>query len=279
MKLEELFAHTDRDNLVVELTPEMATDWIDHCNTHNRKLVDSHVEYLVEEMKAGRWRLTHQGIAFSSNRVLLDGQHRLWAAALAGITVPIRVFVNEPPEAMEVLDTGQRRRNDQILSLTAGLGDVTCNELSTLRAMYLGIGLTRRRSPGDEGTLLARHLDAVRFALACLGHQGRVKNVATAVTRAVLARAWYSADHAQLRHFADVLMSGRPIGEHDEPIMLLFQALARMAGNRKAASRRECYGLAERALAAFLGHERLARLYPARQELFPLPEETQPAAA
>jgi len=60
MKLEELFVRTDRYNFVVDLTPEIATDWIDHCNTHNRKLIDSHVEYLANELKAGRWRLTHQ---------------------------------------------------------------------------------------------------------------------------------------------------------------------------------------------------------------------------
>jgi hypothetical protein len=278
MKTEELFARADRYNFVLDLTPEIADDWLMHCNPHNRKLMDNHVEYLASEMKAGRWRLTHQGIAFSTNRVLLDGQHRLWAVALSGVTVPMRVFVNEPPEAMEALDTGQRRRNDQILTLTAGLGEVTCKELATLRAMYMGFG-QRRRSPGEEGALLARHLDAVRFALECLGRRERVKNVATAMTRAVLARAWYSAEHAQLRHFADVLTSGRPLGEHDEPIMLLFQALVRMTHNRNAAGRRECYSLTERALAAFLNRERLTRLYPARQELFPLPEEAQPAAA
>ncbi len=279
MKLEDLFVRTDRYNFVLELTPEIALDWIDHCNTHNRKMVDSHVDYLAEEMRAGRWRLTHQGIAFSTNRVLLDGQHRLWAVAMSGITIPIRVFVNEPPEAMEVLDTGQRRRNDQILTLTAGLGEVTREELAALRAMYLGMGPARRRSPGEEATLLARHMDAVRFALECLGSPGRVKNIATSTTRAVLARAWYSADHAQLRHFADTLLSGRPLGEHDEPIVQLFQVLARMTGSRKAAGRRECYGLTETALAAFLKQSRVKRLYPAREELFPLPEETQSAAA
>jgi len=278
MKLEELFVRTDRYNFVLDLTPKIATDWIDHCNTHNRKLSDAHVEYLADEMKAGRWRLTHQGIAFSDNRVLLDGQHRLWAVALSGVTVPTRVFVNEPSEAMEVLDTGQRR-NDQILSLSAGLGEVSREDLATLRAMFIGQGQQRRRSPGEEGELLSRHMEAVRFALECLRSSGKLKNLATATTRAVLARAWYSADHARLRHFAEVLVTGRPIGEHDEPIILLFQFLVSVPGSRNAAGRHECYRKTERALSAFLNRERLTRLYAAPHELFPLPDEAQPAAA
>jgi len=280
MRLEQLFSRTERYNLVIDLTPEIADDWLTHCNTHNRKLIDAHVEYLADEMKAGRWRLTHQGIAFSDNRVLLDGQHRLWAVALSGVTVPMRVFVNEPSEAMEVLDTGQRRRNDQILSLSAGMGEVSREDLATLRAMFIGQGQQRRQSPGEEGELLSRHLGAVRFALECLRGSGKLKNLATAVTRAVLARAWYSADHARLRHFAEVLVTGRPIGEHDEPIILLFQFLVGgAAGGRNRAERHECYRKTERALSAFLNRERLSRLYAAPHELFPLPDEAQPAAA
>lgn len=280
MKLEQLFSRTERYNLVIDLTPEIAEDWLTHCNTHNRKLIDSHVEYLADEMKAGRWRLTHQGIAFSDNRVLLDGQHRLWAVVLSGVTVPTRVFVNERSEAMEVLDTGQRRRNDQILTLSAGLGEVSRGDLATLRAMFTGQGDHHRRSPGEEGRLLSQHLEAVRFAQECLRGGGKLKNLATATTRAVLARAWYSADHALLRHFAEVLATGRPIGEHDEPILLLFQFLVGgAAGGRNRAERHECYRKTERALQAFLNRERLSRLYAAPHELFPLPEETRPAAA
>jgi hypothetical protein len=281
MKLEQLFSRTERYNLVIDLTPEIAEDWLTHCNTHNRKIVDAHVDYLASEMKAGRWRLTHQGIAFSDNRVLLDGQHRLWAVALSGVTVPMRVFVNEKSEAMEVLDTGQRRRNDQILTLSAGLGEVSHEDLATLRAMFIGQGIYhRRRSPGEEGKLLTRHLEAVRFAQGCLHRSSKFKNLATAVTRAVLARAWYSADHAVLRHFAEVLTTGRPIGDHDEPILLLFQFLMSAASrSRNRAERHECYRKTERALSAFLNGERLTRLYAAPDELFPLPDETQHAAA
>ena len=279
MKLDALFARTDRYNLVIDLTPEIASDWLNHANTHNRDLMDSHVDYLAGEMKAGRWRLTHQGIAFSDNRVLLDGQHRLWAVIMAGVTVPMRVFVNEPPETMEVVDTGQRRSNDQILSLAGGLGEVTKAELATLRAMIAGFGRHQKRSPGAERDLLIKHRDAIRFAREHLTRTGKFRGIATATTHAVIARAWYSCDRDQLRHFADVLRCGVAKGENDQPILLLFQFLiSSHMGRRSGPYERECYGKTERALAAFLKNESLAKLYATPKELFPLPGESGVAA-
>lgn len=280
MTLNELFARSDRYDVVIQVTPEIAEDWLTHCNTHNRKLMDNHVEYLGREMKAGRWRLTHQGIAFSSNRVLLDGQHRLWAVVMSGITVPMRVFVNEPSEAMEVLDTGQRRSNDQILSLSGGLGQVSKYELAVLRALISGMGRYNRRSAGAERDLLVKHREAIRFAMDCTAGAQKYRGIGTAITRAVLARAWYSADRVQLRHFANVLQSGTPVGENDQPVILLFQFLITTAAGRKSCPQvRECYGKTERALAAFLKGERLNKLYAAPKELFPLPDERGMAAA
>jgi hypothetical protein len=276
MTLQELFSRSDRFNCVVDLTPQMAEDWLTNSIGHNRKLMDSHVDYLAGEMKAGRWRLTHQGIAFSTNGMLLDGQHRLWAVVMSGVTVPMRVFVNEPHEAMEVLDTGRRRSNDQILTLAGGLGEVTRAELAVLRAMIGGFGRREKRSPGAERDLLVRHREAIRFAMDHLFRSNRFRGVTTATTRGVIARAWYSADRDQLQHFADVLRSGVPKGEHDQPVVLLFQFLiASHEGRRSQPYEREVYAKTERALAAFLKGERLNRLYAIPKELFPLPEETK----
>jgi len=279
MKLDALFARTDRYNLVIDLTPEIASDWLTHANTHNRALIQNHVDYLTSEMKTGRWRLTHQGVAFSGNRVLLDGQHRLWAVVMSGVTVPMRIFVNEPAEAMEVVDTGQRRTNDQILSLAGGLGEVTRTELATLRAMVAGFGRYRKKSAGAERDLLVQHRDAIRFSLDHLTRSIKFRGIATATTHAVVARAWYSCDRDLLRHFADVLRSGVAQGENDEPILLLFQFLVSgQAAHRSVPYDRECYGKTERALAAFLKSERLTRLHATPKELFPLPSESGVAA-
>jgi head-tail adaptor len=222
-------------------------------------------------MRAGRWRLTHQGIAFSSNRVLLDGQHRLWAVLISGVTVPMRIFFNESPESLGVIDAVRPRSNDEIISLSGGMGTVTRRELATLRAMIAGLNSYERMTAGQEAEVLARHRAAVAFAHEILP-QSRFRGVATGVTRGVLARAFYSADHGKLRRFADVLQSGIGSEEADQPIMLLFRYLVETAGRAHGeARRRDTYAKTERALSAYLRGERLTRLCATTSEWFPIP--------
>jgi hypothetical protein len=277
MKIEELFARTDRYDTVLDMTPALADEFLTRCNTHNRPMCDSHAENLASEMRAGRWRMIHQGIAFSTNRVLLDGQHRLWAVMLSGVTVKMRVFFNEQPDGMMVIDTGRKRTNDQLMTLEGGLGHVTRMEVATLRALVAGLGVYRRGSAGDELELMVKHREAIAFAEQVLSGKRNYKGVATCVTRAVLARAWYSSDRAKLRHFADVLQLGVPLGENDQPTIMLFQFLIHNCGKKARPEMREHYGKAERALSAFLKGERLVKLYASQDELFPLPDETKPA--
>lgn len=103
---------------VMIVTPEIAGNWLDtraHPGiAHNRKLSMRRAEMYAEEMRAGRWRVTHQGIAFDTEGKLIDGQHRLQAIRNAKMSVPIRVYVNEPRENFDVLDVGMARQASQL---------------------------------------------------------------------------------------------------------------------------------------------------------------------
>jgi hypothetical protein len=276
---EVFFKRQDRYSIVLNVTPEIASVWLSNCNTHNRKLIDTHVDRLAREMKAGRWRLTHQGIAFSPNRVLLDGQHRLWAVVLSETTAPMRIFFNEPTESLQAIDAVQARSNDQIITLAGGLAAVGRRELATLRAMITGLGRYVRMTAGEEGEILARHREAIQFAHQILP-AARFRGIATAVTQAVLARAYYSADLDRLRHFADVLQSGVATSENDQPAVLLLKFLIEAGqGKRGRPEIHERYGKTERALQAYLTGEQIGRLFASTTELFPLPEGNAALAA
>ena len=262
-------------NVVMDLTPSMAARWLEG-NTHNRSISQGHVERLAREMKAGRWRLTHQGIAFSVGGRLLDGQHRLWAVVMSDVTVPVRVFFNEPADVVEDIDGGLARSAADRMMLSGRFGDdIGKAHLATMRCMVRGLWPPRRMAFGEEADLLARHLSAIEFALTNLTMTVRAKGVSTAITRGVVARAFYSVDHARLIHFCAVLKGGIATGPADEPIILLRDFLVRAEGGRSdLAIIREHYGKAERALKAHLDGEPLNRLYATVTELFPLPEET-----
>jgi hypothetical protein len=261
-------------NVVLNVTPSMASRWLEG-NTHNRSINNGHVDRLVREMKAGRWQLSHQGIAFSPSGRLLDGQHRLWAIVMSGVTVPVRVFFNESPQAIETYDGGITRSTSDRMSLGGRFDrDIDHKHLATLRCMVRGLRPVQRLSYGDEADLLARHLDAICFAMKHLTTSERARGVATAITKAVIARAYYSVDQSKLIHFCKVLRTGFAGGSEDESIIMLRDHLVQSEKARNALCVvREQYGKTERALLAFLRGERLVRLYAVTTELFPLPEE------
>jgi len=71
---------------IESISPDKAVKWLAE-NTVNRKLRPGKVQQIVNTIKSGKWRITHQGIAFDTNGRLIDGQHRLTAIARAGVTV------------------------------------------------------------------------------------------------------------------------------------------------------------------------------------------------
>jgi len=81
---------------LVDVTPAMASRWLNNHNTHNRPLYQKVVDSYALDMKRGYWALNHQGICFSEEGVLLDGQHRLAAIIKSGVTIPLYVTRNMP---------------------------------------------------------------------------------------------------------------------------------------------------------------------------------------
>lgn len=91
------------------ITPKKAAEYLEH-NKLNRAIRSRHLELLIREMKAGNWKLTHQGIAFDEAGNLLDGQHRLTAVVLSGVTIQSMVTRDLPQQAARSIDT-QATRN------------------------------------------------------------------------------------------------------------------------------------------------------------------------
>jgi hypothetical protein len=93
---------------IVTLDPTQAKDMLAK-NTRNRPLNPNTVDNYSRVIKEGRWKTTHQGIAFDTNGALLDGQHRLAAIAQSGRSVQIMVTHNVDPDEFAVIDVGRRR--------------------------------------------------------------------------------------------------------------------------------------------------------------------------
>lgn len=101
---------------VQTVTPTKAEQWLE-ANTTNRPISKSVVRGFAEAMKRGEWVVTHQGIAFDVNGVLIDGQHRLAAIVEADVPVEVMVFSEVADGTFDVLDTGKRRNAADVLAI------------------------------------------------------------------------------------------------------------------------------------------------------------------
>ena len=88
---------------VVDITPELAKDWLKSCKTC-RSVSENHVQRLAEQMSAGLWHRNHDGLAFAEDGTIIDGLHRLHAVAQSGKTITMLVVLNEPAENVAVVD-------------------------------------------------------------------------------------------------------------------------------------------------------------------------------
>lgn len=101
------------------VTRDMAGDWLDHRAqpdiAHNRKLSKHHAGRLAKVMDEGGWKTTHQGIAFDTNGLLIDGQHRLTALRLSRLDgLELWVFPDVPRDTFDVMDTNHSRQASQL---------------------------------------------------------------------------------------------------------------------------------------------------------------------
>lgn len=94
---------------VMMIDPSLAAALLAKNAQHNRPIRKTTVASYAEQMQAGQWKLTHQGVAFDVNDVLIDGQHRLAAIVKANVIVPMMVTINAPALSFESLDCGIKR--------------------------------------------------------------------------------------------------------------------------------------------------------------------------
>lgn len=100
---------------IMTITPALATRWLALNTKSNRNLSNTTVEAYASEMRAGRWQLTHQAIAFNQAGELIDGQHRLQAVVLSDTTIQAYVATGLSLEYNAPIDVGYARRPGQIL--------------------------------------------------------------------------------------------------------------------------------------------------------------------
>lgn len=111
------------------ITPDMARHWLGSNTRSNRRPSAKTVDAYAREMAAGRWLVTHQGIAFNQAGELVDGQHRLLAIIEADVNILMMVTTGLAVEYNSPIDQGYNRSLAQVLGRQA-------RWISVVRGLY-----------------------------------------------------------------------------------------------------------------------------------------------
>jgi hypothetical protein len=99
---------------IMLVTPQIAMEWLGKMK-HNRPLNQKNVDFIVKQMREGKWKINNDAICFDLDGNLLNGQHRLTSVMKYGSGVNMLIAWGLEKEAFNVMDTGRNRKASDIL--------------------------------------------------------------------------------------------------------------------------------------------------------------------
>jgi hypothetical protein len=257
-----------RQSVVATITPEQARAILE-AQPAQRPVNQGHVDRLAWQMKSGRWRLTHEGLAFDERGMLFDGQHRLWAVFMSTTPAQFRIFLNEPRSNFDAIGAvvNVRRASDWLV-IAGDLTDGT--NANTISAALRFIWAYRRGwNPTNSGGNLSKEFGAQeqRDTLAVhpevpaltSQYRARCSKIMPAAPFIALAAMILRADEPRAAIFLHQVMTGEGLAVGDPALTLRASAHQRRPGDR--APRVEMSYRFVRAWNAFREGRKLAKVF------------------
>lgn len=259
------------NTIELEITPRFAEEFLKK-NTSNRKIKIDKLNQFVREMTEGRWKKTHQGIAFYEDGTLADGQHRLKAIVLSNTPQTMLVTTNLPRNAISAIDLGTNRMAHDIAKILGYPDWVNKSAVAIARALLGELFRRNVTSSFDEiVAFIDRHSESIRFAVEQTIHKKR------AVTHAHVAACYVCAyeageDPKKLARFAEIMKTGEAWGPSESAALklrefLLFDGKAFSGPERVNTALR-----AQKALHAFCAGQQIIRLTIPSEFKYPVPK-------
>jgi hypothetical protein len=199
------------------MTPALAQKLLDGHNTENRPRKMASIRTVTRALQTERWLLTHEAVALSSDRFLLDGQNRLVSIVETGIPAPVFVFVGMDPRTKYVVGQQSVRTAADAFSM-AGIPDPN-NAAACVRTVTMFdkpfIAWHSFRMSNDE-VIDAYRADpegfarAVRDAANTIGQSRKIKRIRCSVS--TMAAAIYLIRKGNTRRLVDEFLEGLRTG-------------------------------------------------------------------
>lgn len=236
------------------ITPSAAKVILQTKNNHNRNLNQKTVSALARAITEGRWRVTHQGIAFYDDGTLADGQHRLAAVAQSGVPIEVMVTYGASKDTAMMVDTGRARNTSDVIKISGQADWITKKMLPTIP-----IAFVVDKTSAEEMVILAEHIkDSLLFM-----DQVFYKNIkgASAPLRAAITLAHYHGeDELRLMEFVEMFYSGFINNEEDTAVIRLRDYLMTAQHSRGSTERILDLNRCQNAIKKFCKHEPMKAL-------------------
>lgn len=204
---------------ILTITPDLADQWL-RANTRNRRVRDEHVDDLADKMRCGEFKFNGDAIRWSSNNVLLDGQHRLLAVKQSGVSIRQIVVRGLEDETQVTMDRQNRRTLGHHLDI---MGESNSKTLTATLNMAWQWDRGVRWRIGTNGAGVPSYEQAYEYLLH---HPGirisaevtkglRSKKIMRESTGALLHWVFSRIDAAACEDFFERLISGAHVDDGD----------------------------------------------------------------
>ena len=128
------------------VTPEIAANWLQY-NTGNRNLSTQSVDKFARLLTEGNFRYNGDAIRFSTDRRLLDAQHRLHGCVKSGVPFESVIAWGIEPGAQITMDRNRKRTLIDHLRI---MGEHSTKELATVLNLSVAWDRGDRLSIGHQ---------------------------------------------------------------------------------------------------------------------------------
>lgn len=245
---------------LVTITPEMATEYLAN-NPRNRPIKPGHLAFLCNELRHGRWKVNGDRIRIDKNGCLLDGQHRLTAVCVTGISIQTEIVFNLDPDVFDTIDSGAKRSPGDTLTIAGekdgrNLAAAVCVADDLLNGGCGAFGRSSKTSNAEILEMLERH-SAIR---ASMPWRESLKRFAPPAVSVALHYLFSLRDKQKADEFFNCISTGIGLdGGH--PALLLRDRLSVNERAKGKLSRRYIIALFIKAWNAFIAGRQLKTLY------------------
>lgn len=228
---------------IVELTPDLAKEFLEHLPERQRLLSPATVDMYSADMLDREWIFTGDAIRFDTDGNLIDGQHRCTAVVESGITVPAVVIRGLGSDAILNLDNGRRRTFGDDLRIK-GYPNHTALASITARVWhwehgnfaYKGVPMVREAAYSNtnptRAQLWATLHEHPELVETCT-HAQRIMRYTPNIKVTVLGFSWWllgKADIDKREAFFHELVQGSSRNNPEYPVNVLKRVATRRMG-------------------------------------------------